>query len=70
MDNWKTAVGFVAALGSLTTLMIPALSVLLAITALVFFWLAPRDANKGIRLSTLGMASMALIADLIYFLLS
>lgn len=70
MQNWKTAVGFGAAICSLTTLMIPALSVIMAVIALVFFFLSSGDTNKGMRWSILGMAVLALIGDLIYYLVS
>jgi len=70
MQNWKTAVGFGAALCSLTTLMIPALSVIMAAIALVFFFLSSGDTHKGMRWSILGMAVLALIGDLIYYLVS
>lgn len=70
MQNWKTAVGFGAAICSLTTLMIPALSVIMAVIALVFFLLSSGDTNKGMRWSILGMAVLALIGDLIYYLVS
>ncbi len=68
MQNWKTAVGFGAGICSLTTLMIPILSLVMAGLALVFFFLSSGDTNKGMRWAILGMALLALIGDLIYFL--
>ena len=70
MQNWKTAIGFGAAICSLTTLMIPVLSLIMAAIALVFFFLSSGDTNKGMRWSILGMAVLALIGDLIYFLVT
>jgi uncharacterized membrane protein (DUF106 family) len=68
MQNWKTAIGFIAGIGSLTTLMIPMLSIFQAVVALIFFFLMPKDSPKGIRWSVLGMAVLALILDLVYLL--
>ncbi len=70
MQNWRTAVGFGAAICSLTTLMIPAMSITMAAIALVFFFLSSGDTNKGMRWSILGMAVLALLGDLIYFLIT
>lgn len=69
MQNWKTVVGFGAGICSLTTLRIPILSIIMAVIALVFFFLTSGKANKGMHWATLGMAVLALIGDLIYYLL-
>lgn len=46
MSNWKTGLGFATALGSLTTLMIPALSVVLALLGLFFFFLGEEERGQ------------------------
>ncbi len=70
MSNWKTGLGFATALGSLTTLMIPALSVVLALLGLFFFFWGRGEGPKGMRIAIPGMAALALILDLLYLLVS
>jgi len=46
------------------------MSITMAAIALVFFFLSSGDTNKGMRWSILGMAVLALLGDLIYFLIT
>ncbi len=63
-----TVIGFGTGISSLTTIMIPALSLVLAVLAITFSLLGRKSVNKGFFYAGLGMGSLGLILSLIYLI--
>lgn len=61
-------IGFCCGLASLTTLMIPALSVVLAITGLIFSIIGMKGQPRNMAFSGLAMSILAMILDFVYWL--
>ena len=53
---------------SLTTLMIPILSVVMASIGIVFFFLARKSSQPGMVWAALGMSILALMFDAVYLI--
>ncbi len=59
-------IGFAISLWSLTTIIIPMLSVILVFLGVIFSFLGRGEFNKGITYSSIGMCLLAFIIDMIY----
>ncbi len=61
-----TAIGFGSAIASLTLVMMPAISLVMVATAVIFSVWGLRTENKAMNRAALGMAALALILDIVY----
>ena len=61
-----SVIGFVTGIASLTMIMIPAISLVMAVAAIVFSLLGRKTGHKGFFYAGLGMGTLGLILALIY----
>lgn len=61
-----SVIGFVTGIASLTMIMIPAISLVMAVAAIVFSLLGRKAEHKGFFYAGLGMGTLGLILALIY----
>lgn len=66
--EYYTAIGFGCAIGSLTMIMIPALSMVMVALAILFSILGLGTGHKAMNKSALGMAALAFILDIVYLI--
>jgi len=62
-------IGFVTGISSLTTIMIPALSMVMALAAIIFSVLGKGASGRGMFLAGIGMGILALILSLTYLII-
>ncbi|MFO7659404.1 MAG: hypothetical protein R6V77_00655 [Candidatus Cloacimonadaceae bacterium] len=65
-NEFYSVIGFGTGIASLTTIIIPVLSLVMSVLAITFSLLGRKSAHKGFFYAGLGMGTLGLIFSLIY----